>query len=347
MDNVIYCIQKALDVVPICKGLVWGQVSAASDPFDASLKVALNGMTYTFHVQLRRPLHRAVIERVIALKNHLPPGDLYMLVTDQVSLGQAKTLSGNGVTFIDTAGNAYLDLPGLHVLVEGKKPAISAYRTKRSRTFYRTGLQLIFAFLTDPDLDKKPDTALLNKSFREIRVQTGVALGSIGTILASLLEQGYIIEDGNLRFLAKRKQLLERWVSDYVDHFRPKLISQRYRSRGGNWWEMLPSLGTGNYLGGEVAAAKLTGYLKPELTTLYTRGDTHRMILDADLRLDTEGDVEVLSAFWGDWPHGVNGDCVHPMLVYADLISSEIDRNMETAKRVYDKYLRDIIEPRG
>jgi len=36
---------------------------------------------------------------------------------------------------------------------------------------------------------------------------------------------------------------------------------------------------------------------------------------------------------------------VHPLLVYADLIASEIDRNVETAQRVYDRYLLQIIEP--
>jgi hypothetical protein len=44
-------------------------------------------------------------------------------------------------------------------------------------------------------------------------------------------------------------------------------------------------------------------------------------------------------------PWATHEDCVHPLLVYADLIASEIDRNVETAQRVYDRHLRQIIEP--
>ncbi len=269
------------------------------------------------------------------------------MVCDHVTASQAEILRRNEVAFLDTAGNVSLDLPGLHLFVVGKGKPVITEATDPSRIFHRAGLKVIFAFLADPNLDKSPESALVNQTFRSIRLQTDVALGSIGTILGSLVESKYIIEDEGMRFLVNRRQLFEKWVAAYMDRMRPKLLVQRYRSRGMGWWNNISSLGNGNYWGGEVAAAKLTGYLKPELATIYSRGEVRQFILEADLRQDPKGDVEVLKAFWGEWPHGVRENCVHPLLVYADLMASDIDRNIETAKRVYEQYLRDIIEPRG
>jgi hypothetical protein len=314
--------------------------------FDATIKVVFCGKTVLFHVEVKQHLHRTAIERIIARKNDVPPKWKMMLVSEYVTSAQAEILQNNGVAFLDTAGNACMDLPGLHLFVAGKGKA-PKQASHPARIFHRAGLQIIFAFLTDPALDKNPEDALLNMPFRDITSQTGVALGSIGTIIGNLLEQRYIVEDRNLRFLVNRQQLFEKWVASYVDRMRPKLIAKRYRSKGKKWWNGVQSLGAGNYWGGEVAAAKLTGYLRPERATLYSRGETQRLILDADLRLDPQGDVEMLNVFWEEWPYGGSKECVHPLLVYADLMASENDRNLETAKRVYEQYLRDIIAPRG
>lgn len=344
-------IKKALEAMPTCEGLAWGAPIAPPKPFeegiDAALTTTYRGRTSTFHVHARHHLHTAAIERVIALKNAFHPPRALLLVCEHVTATQAEILRKNGVAFLDAAGNAHLNMPGLQLFVAGKARAETAEAFNPQRIFHRAGIQMIFAFLSDPNLDRKPESALINQTFRDIRSHTGVALGSIGRILGELEESGYIVEDENLRLLISRRQLFEKWVAAYVDRMRPKLVTQRYRSPGGSWWKAMPPLGAGNYWGGEVAGARLTEYLKPELATIYSRGEMQRLILDADLRFDPRGDVEVLKVFWGEWAYGVHKDCVHPLLVYADLIASEIDRNMETAKRVYEQYLRNIIEPRG
>ena len=67
-------------------------------------------------------------------------------------------------------------------------------------------------------------------------------------------------------------------------------------------------------------------------------------MLGWDLRVDEEGDVEILDFFWGDLPRAHNGGCVHPLLVYADLVASGEDRNIEVSQRVYDTHLRQHLE---
>ena len=55
------------------------------------------------------------------------------------------------------------------------------------------------------------------------------------------------------------------------------------------------------------------------------------------------GDVEILERFWQPeeaWPYE---DMVHPILVYADLIATGNQRNIETAKVIYEQYIVRLV----
>lgn len=56
-----------------------------------------------------------------------------------------------------------------------------------------------------------------------------------------------------------------------------------------------------------------------------------------------DGMVEIRQAFWPPGKYCTKG-CVHPLLVYADLLSIDDDRCYETAKMIYKKYLSYEIE---
>jgi hypothetical protein len=61
--------------------------------------------------------------------------------------------------------------------------------------------------------------------------------------------------------------------------------------------------------------------------------------------VDPEGTVEFLKPFWRMSQAPSSGpQCVHPLLVYADLLSVDDDRTREVAQNIYGKYLRTIIE---
>ena len=96
--------------------------------------------------------------------------------------------------------------------------------------------------------------------------------------------------------------------------------------------------------GGEVAAAKLTKYLHPEIVTIYTNEEyLPQLLLDCKLKKDPNGEVEILEQFE---KHEVNleyGDLVHPILIYADLLATGNQRNTETAKMIYDEHIVRLI----
>ena len=97
--------------------------------------------------------------------------------------------------------------------------------------------------------------------------------------------------------------------------------------------------------GGEVAADKLTGYLRlntytQNLHAQDAQKNMNRLIMDNKLLAGPQGDIEILDAFWdfdGDQPMP---ETVPPILVYADLLATLDPRNLETARLVHDQNIR-------
>jgi hypothetical protein len=102
--------------------------------------------------------------------------------------------------------------------------------------------------------------------------------------------------------------------------------------------------------GGEVAAAILTGHLKPATYTLYLGAQAGpetipALVKEHRLRADPRGNVEILDAFWNVEIETARPDIVPPVLVYADLMATLDPRNLALAKRVRDEYIKHVIRP--
>lgn len=349
MENQHHIVQVALQAAPACNGLVFGDFTpaVASNPEHTAgeLTVTFKGQVTVFQVEAMARFYKVALERLIAEGNRRGHGCPVLLITDYVGPAHADLLRQAGVAFLDTAGNASLELPGLNLLIQGKPRPAPVGRPVAGRMFHRTGLKLVFAFLADPHLDATSGEALFRQPFRSVRDQTGVALGSIAAVMAELKERGYLVEGQDGWRLVNRKQLFAKWATAYGDRLRQRLVRQRYRAPRPRWWQETEGRTQGVFWGGEVAAAKLTGFLKPEAACVYAIAEAQGFILTHDLRPDPHGDVEILDAFWCPYPEAVRGDCVHPLLVYADLLASDIDRNLDTAQRVYDQHLRKILDP--
>ena len=74
--------------------------------------------------------------------------------------------------------------------------------------------------------------------------------------------------------------------------------------------------------GGDVAAARLTGYLKPGEITVYAKGTPGALLQAQRMRADPQGDVAVIEEFWNFPPTDIEGDTVPPLLAYADLMAT-------------------------
>lgn len=260
-----------------------------------------------------------------------------LLVAPHITPEVAERCRELHMPFIDTRGNAYLHAPGFLVFVKGQRARSEDLprQDMTPRTGTATALRVMFILLCRQ--------ALLNAPYREIVRAAGVALGAVGGVFDDLQARGYTIggaRQGDRRLL-EPKRLLEEWVTNYPMKLRPKLNPKRFRAAVPDWWQGDDVTTYGAQWGGEVAAEKLTGSLKPEVVTLYIRPGQERenitrLVAAHRLRADPQGDIELLDTFW-DFPADHDDpDVVPPILVYADLVATHDPRNLDAARLLYD-----------
>ena len=248
-----------------------------------------------------------------------------------------------GIQFIDTIGNAYINLPGLYIYIKGNKPktaTIGAGTTTRrtGKADQPTGIKIIYAFLKNREL--------INAPYREIADQAQVALGTVGRVIQDLLEQRILVEglNKNQRKLADYTQLLNKWVEAYPK-LKEKQRIETFTTDNPTWWKTI-DLGEFNAVwGGEIAAAKYTDYLIPKDVLIYIEKTNLANFLNtARLRKlqpneKPENIIELIEPFWKMEKKETTKDLAHPILVYADLIATGDPRNIDTANRIREKYL--------
>jgi hypothetical protein len=143
--------------------------------------------------------------------------------------------------------------------------------------------------------------------------------------------------------LIQKQNLLQRWVTAYPEQLRQKLTLGRFRGEH-EWWRQKRLDPLKAQWGGEVAAAKLTQYLQPQIVTIYAMPqELNQFLAENRLRKDQTGDVEILKKFWKPpeiWQHE---DLVHPILIYADLLATGNERNIETARMIYDRHIIQLM----
>ncbi len=286
----------------------------------------------------RRVLFRAVLKEVDRFE--IPDGlksrprgirGTALLVAPYLSRELSERCLGLRQPFIDTAGNAYLEGPGLFVYVTGQPRPAEVLR-QRFRALNAAGLQIVFALLCNP--------ALLHTNYREIASRAGVSLGAVGPVLKDLEARGYL---GRRRAqtparLVDTTRLLKEWVSHYPITLRPKLNPRRFEAD----LDRLLKIKAGQtqaLWGGEVAADRLTGYLRPAEYTLYARAPITRLAAAGRLRAAAKGPVEVLDRFWNFEADPAHRDLVPAILIYADLLASHDARNLETAQAIYEQHI--------
>jgi hypothetical protein len=297
---------------------------------DKVLQMEVNNKTIQYCVEIKNNVTRANIGLMVQQKEKLP--NPLLLVANHINEFIAEHLKENKIEFIDTAGNAFINQPPLYVFVKGNRPNDTFRDVQQGQAFRPTGLRVVFTFLCYPDL--------INKTYRDIARAAGVALGNIGWVITDLKNNGFILDMGKRgRKLVQKEQLLNRFVEEYPRRLRQQLLIGRYTGQPD--WHQGKNIHTEYALwGGELAAAKLTKYLKPQNITVYIK---HRhlndFLLQNRLKKDIYGEIEILKYFWEQTDVNENKDLVHPILIYADLMATANQRNIETAKMIYEQYI--------
>jgi len=258
-----------------------------------------------------------------------------LIVADYITPNAKAFLKQNKINYIDSFGNAFLNLKHLKIFVEqgNSKPVYNKY----SEVFTRAGGQILFHLLQNPEL--------INANYEQLASISQVSLGSVSKTINGLLKEAFAVKwDSDKKYqLVRREELLEKWITLLNEKILPTYRIGTY-SFSKNRFEIKeknPEFET--RWGGESGAAILTNYLNPEKYTLFTNRPKQDLIKDYRLIPKEDGDIIVYSPFWKQ------GSCndeyqdsdvaAHPLLIYAELLYSNSDRNLETAKIIFDEYI--------
>ena len=248
---------------------------------DIRIRIMTDGMRMEFDAEVKPTLTYAVLGIIVQQIGLL--GRRVLIITKYVTLQMAERLKEMDIPFIDTAGNAYLNEPGLLLYIKGNTKPDKYQTIALPRTFRQAGLKVVFALLCNPGLENEP--------YRKIADQAQVALGTVGAVMRDLQQMDYLMDMGvKGRRLLKKKTLLTRWVTNYPELLRPKLMIGHFRAQDINWWRNI-NFNNKAYFGGEVAGHILTKYLKPQTVTIYTHQPLGPILLKNRIKKEPDGDI--------------------------------------------------------
>lgn len=342
-QNILRCALKALERTTGIHGQVTERAlrNDQAGRADTIVEIEANGQRHSYAVEIKRVDRFAILRDIKNQYASHGQAAQALLVAPRVTTKTADKCRELDLQFIDAAGNAYLRAPGLYVLIKGQRPVEEDFLqtgpgAKRAGT--AAHLRVIFALLCKP--------ALLNAPYRDIVQIAGVALGTIGWVFNDLADRGFTVGGKRTRdrVMLERERLIDEWMTTYPIKLRPKLNPRRFNAPKPDWWKEIDITRYDGQWSTEVAAEKLTAYLRPNTVTIYLHKDKGqqnltRLVAENRLRPDTDGDIEILDAFWNFDDEQPVTQTVPPLLAYADLIATLDPRNREAAKLIHDQYL--------
>ena len=286
-------------------------------------------------VELRRTyLTYATAEGVLGQMQAVEPKP-WILFAPYIPRPLGQYLADQNTNFLDLAGNCRLILGQRYMaIVEGRTPkrALEAYRGLRV-----PGYQVLFAILAEP--------GLLNTTVRQLATAAGTGKTAAAETIRRLQKENLIGQAKGRRFLLETKVLLERWISGYATHVRPRLLAGVYRTVDQNpeALEHRVENALGATLrwafGGGAAAERLVHHYRGERTVVHVE----RVPPDLPKRLGAlkaeEGPLVLLRTPGRVAFDGLKPRTVHPLLIYTELLALGEPRAREAAIEIWDRHL--------
>ncbi len=240
---------------------------------DGVLTWKTDGKTIRYIVEAKRNFRfqdaGVIVEQLNRLRAALPKkyaGDKLLLLAPHVRAQQAAVLERAGIDYVDLAGNAHLQVPGLFVHVEGRRPAEEPVQAIRRP--HKAWIKTVMALLVQP--------ALVQAPYRTLAEQAAVALGTVPACMNDLTARGLLLDGRQGRKLTDRPALVALWVQAYVEALRPKLKERRFQIRANGKeevWNRLQTILAPRHqpwaLTGADAAERRTHYFRTEETEIY------------------------------------------------------------------------------
>lgn len=295
---------------------------------DAKVKLHLPDETLAFFAEIKKEVRAHQLPRIYELAKTNTP---FLLIGGQIFPNIKEKLKERDINWIDGAGNMYIKTKDHFLFVDHNETF--HVKDEKYRAFTKTGLKVVFLFLLDE--------AWLQKTYREIAEATGVALGTIGYVINGLKKRKYLVKEDEKKYqLVRREELIDEWIAAYETELKPKLYKGNFAfldaKQAAEWKNM--TLDNQTVWGGEAAAELVTGMLRPQVLTLYTRLTKGNIMKKLRLKPDPDGLIHVYEPFWNIED---NQEMAPPLAIYADLILTGDERNFKIAEKIYAEFLQD------
>jgi hypothetical protein len=322
---------------------------------DAFITIRIKNRKYIYAAEIKHRVTATIIPHVVWTLKEKEPYLRHvgkeitnvLLCAEYINDNAALKLRNLHTNYIDTVGNTFLTGPnGLYILVQGKRQTIRKER-QLGRLFQPTGLKTIANLLVNPQIVNLPQ--------RAIGHEAGVALGTVTIVMRELREAGYIEQIGPKTYrLANKKPLFDKWVDGYMERLRPKLFVNRFMPKIRDLdqcMEQARKILADNQkkwaITGEYAADLLTHYYRGPNLTLFIKEWTDDLLLELDWIPAKNGPITVLDGFGlgiftGPVVKGIN--LAPELLIYAELLTVKDDRTLDVAARLYNQFIKGLIE---
>lgn len=305
--------------------------STRSASIDGILRLKLAKRQVSFPVQAKMNIYTPHLPGLMELQRY---NEGLLVFASHIQPKVRKELKETGINYMDAAGNVFIQSDDIFILIEAKKPK-DAPETMKVQPFNKTGLKIVFQILNNENL--------INGTIRQIAARGDVSLDSVHKTIGGLKQAGYLVPL-NSKTLAwnKKQELLEKWMAEYDTRLKPGLHIANFRFIKEEYfynWKDLQFENGRTCWGAEPAGELLTGYLKPEVLTIYTNESKPDLIRQYRLVPDPKGYIKAYEKFWNQ--DDFHKDIAPPLLVYTDLINTGNKRNLETAQKVYEQFLQN------
>jgi hypothetical protein len=293
------------------------------------LKLTFKNRQIHFNIEIKKEILEHQLPNLeIAARNKQP----FLLVAHYLRPKIKIELRKRNIAYLEKNGNIFINHENWFILIDANKPIDLAKETG-NRAFTKTGLKVVYLYLTEENW--------LNKPQREIAKKTDAGLGNISNINHGLQKEKFLLKvNRTQKQLNNKQELLEKWMKAYAVTLQPELkIGQfRFADEKNFIHYRKTQLDENTWWGGEPAGDILTDYLRPGELTLYTNNTRTELMKQFKLIPDPNGNVRIFKAFWNTI-NQQEQNTVHPLLVYVDLMNTGDNRCYETAQMIWDKYL--------
>ncbi len=302
-------------------------ITQTNEVIDAQVEFQKDDLKWILNAEVKTKIVPAQVTIIQDQMKDLLP---YLIVAEYITTNAKQMLRKHKIPYMDTAGNVYLDAPGLYILVDTGQKNRAEIATE-NKAFYGVGLKVIYQFLVNPEY--------LNKSYRFISGQAMVTIDTVGRVIKGLLQEKFILKTNDKEYeYVDRQKLFREWVVAYNNNLRPKLRQNRFRRLEPDAkWQTL-QLPEDTYWGGAVAADIVTDYLIADKGLIYTGLSFSEVMKKLKVVPDQNGDLLILEKFWKAPLHC---KVVPHILIYADLTNYSNPRYLETANLIYRDHVQD------